>query len=576
MARLQITAGSIERFLRWRSGTDTTGRRRPGRACTVETLEDRVVPATITVTSLGDSGVGTLRAAIEQANLDAAQDTIDFAPSVTGTISLSSALPDLSTNVILDGPGATVLTVARSSNAGSTAFSIFTVPDGVEATISGLTITGGKGNAVQFNTLTRVEGGGIDNTGTLTVTNCMITGNSASDFGGGISNLGTLTVTNSTITGNMASAGGGIDNGGTLTVTNSTITGNAGDFGGAIENGIITSWTPAKAIYRLYVTNCTISDNSAGMVGGITSISNYLGTVTNSLISGNLGGSYSGPPTIALSHNLITDAPDPFLGPLADNGGPTDTMALLPGSPAIDAGVPVAGVTTDQRGVARPQGTAPDIGAFESRGFTIAIVSGDDQSATCGSTFPEPLTVRVTSPFGEPVAGGRVTFAAPATGASAGLSTDPAIIDANGQAVVTVTANGIGGAYAVTARTAGAMDVAFALTNSGPPAVTGVVAVTHSTRGITRIMLGFSEDMIPRSATNRRFFSIAAGVQEKRRGLVFSKRVKISGLSYDGAAHQVTIRMAKPVTGIVQVTVQGGIRATNGLSSHGRFTAVVN
>jgi hypothetical protein len=117
------------------------------------------------------------------------------------------------------------------------------------------------------------------------------------------------------------------------------------------------------------------------------------------VLSGNSGGSYSGIygpgslPSITLSHNLITDASDPFLGPLADNGGPTPTMALLPGSPAIDAGVPIAGVTTDQRGVARPQGTAPDIGAFESRGFTVAIASGVDQRAASGSNFPEPLTV---------------------------------------------------------------------------------------------------------------------------------------------------------------------------------------
>src|SRR5262249_11183309 len=156
---------------------------------------------------------------------------------------------------------------------------------------------------------------------------------------------------------------------------------------------------------------------------------------------------------------------DPLLGPLADNGGPALTMALLPGSPAIDAGISINGVTTDQRGVPRPQGIAPDIGAFESRGFTPAIVSRDNQLARYGATSPESLTVGVTSPFGEPVAGGRVTFAAPTARASAVLSTDPAIIDANGEAAVTARANGNGGAYAVTARTSGAMGVAFTLTN---------------------------------------------------------------------------------------------------------------
>jgi hypothetical protein len=221
MARLQITIGSIGRFFRRRCGTDTTGRRKPGRAWALETIEDRVVPTTITVTNLGDSGVGTLRSAIDQANLDPAQDTIDFAPSVTGTISLSSALPDLSTNMILDGPGASVLTVARRGNAGTSKFRIFTVPEGAELTISGLTISGGRGDT--FNppfTFPRAlnVGGGIDNAGTLTLANCTISGNAASDYGGGINNHGTLTVTNSTISGNTGSSGGGIESAGIMTL----------------------------------------------------------------------------------------------------------------------------------------------------------------------------------------------------------------------------------------------------------------------------------------------------------------------------------------------------------------------
>jgi hypothetical protein len=504
------------------------------------------------------------------------QDTIDFAPALGGTISLSSALPDLSANIILDGPGASDLSVARSGNPGTPAFRIFTVAAGGDVEISGLTITGGRGDIVQFGVPKVILGGGIANAGTLTVTDCTIRGNSAANFGGGINNLGTLTVVNSTISGNSSSVGGGIENGGTLTVTNSTISGNSADImGGGIDHGVITSYTLSSTVFRLDVTNCTISDNLASSGGGISSISNALGTVTNSLISGNSNGSLTGAPGFSLSHNLIIDAPDPLLGPLADNGGPTLTMALLPGSPAIDAGVPVAGVTTDQRGVPRPQGTAPDIGAFESRGFAIAIVSGDNQSAPTRSAFPDLLTVRVTSHFGEPVAGGRVIFAAPATGASSVLSTSPAIIDAIGQAVVTATANGIGGAYTITTRATGAMDVSFSLTNTGPPGVTGVVSVTHSMRGIDQIILGFSEDLIPGSAKNRRFFSIASGVQKQHK-INFSKFVKIGGVSYDGTKHQVTIKLAKPVKSPVQVTVYSGIKATDGLSSRGKFTAVVN
>src|SRR5947209_6660874 len=90
-------------------------RRRPG----VECLEGRVVPSTINVLNANDSGTGSLRAAIDQANLDPAPDTIDFAPAVTGTITLSGALPDLSTNIRLSGPGASILTVARGSDPGT-------------------------------------------------------------------------------------------------------------------------------------------------------------------------------------------------------------------------------------------------------------------------------------------------------------------------------------------------------------------------------------------------------------------------------------------------------------------------
>ena len=80
-------------------------RRRPAQAWLVEPLEGRIAPATIVVTSLADAGAGTLRAAIQQANLDRAQDTITFAPSVTGTITLTTALPDLSANMVIAGPG---------------------------------------------------------------------------------------------------------------------------------------------------------------------------------------------------------------------------------------------------------------------------------------------------------------------------------------------------------------------------------------------------------------------------------------------------------------------------------------
>src|SRR5262249_26869582 len=156
----------------------------------------------------------------------------------------------------------------------------------------------------------------------------------------------------------------------------------------------------------------------------------------------------------------LTDT-DPLLGPLADHGGPTFTHALLPGSPALDAGVAVAGLTTDQRGVARPQGAGPDIGAFESRGFALAVVQGSGQVHPPGAPSPRALPGAVSSRFGEPVAGGRVRFSAPAGGPSATLSASVVPIGDDGRASVAATANGAAGAYAVTAAAAGAAPVAF-------------------------------------------------------------------------------------------------------------------
>ncbi len=458
-------------------------RRRLTQAWLVEPLEHRIVPATIQVTSLADAGAGTLRAAIEQANLDAAHDTITFAPSITGTITLSTALPDLSAGMIIIGPGPSALTVARS---GANDTWIFVVDAGAKVNISGLTITGNNvtygvfGGVQNSGTLTVVNsiitnnttlflgsrvsfdgsGGGIDNLGTLTVINSAITQNTAGQSGGGIDNSGTMTITNSTLSGNKAGSGAGINNSGTLTVTNSTFSGNTGASGGGINNSGTLTVTNSTLSGNtagngggidnsgtLTVTDSTLSGNTAGFGGGYGSgggMSNS-GTVTvfNSTLAANVAGSSGGGiwndghgtltifdstlagnsagtgggggieisgGTIALtgtivatnevsgtpqdiqgavstaSHNLVgvnsglsgikngvngnllgtsNSLIDPRLGPLQDNGGPTWTMALLPGSPAINAGVAVPDVTTDQRGVYRPQGRAPDIGAFE-------------------------------------------------------------------------------------------------------------------------------------------------------------------------------------------------------------------
>ena len=161
--------------------------------------------------------------------------------------------------------------------------------------------------------------------------------------------------------------------------------------------------------------------------------------------------------------NILTA--DPLLAPLGDYGGGTQTFALLPGSPAIDAGQENYCPETDQRGVTRPQGAGCDMGAFESRGFTLSIAGGDSQSTGLTQAFANPLAVTVSSASNEPVVGGLVTFTPPAQGASASIGGSPAGINGSGRASVTAQANETGGAYSVSAGGPGIQPVSFHLTN---------------------------------------------------------------------------------------------------------------
>ena len=201
-------------------------------------------------------------------------------------------------------------------------------------------------------TFTDNSGGAIVNSGTITLNASTLAGNTAVNRGGGIYNIGTLTVTNSTLSGNSAtgdsSIGGGIYNIGTLALTNVTLADNSASDGGNIYN---TS--------DLTIGNTILSNGDLFNNGGTVTSQGY-----------NLSSDASGP------NNGSTDLlnTDPQLGPLADNGGPTQTRALGQGSPAINTGN--TALTTDQRGVARPFGAADDIGAFESDAPTTSDVSG--------------------------------------------------------------------------------------------------------------------------------------------------------------------------------------------------------
>lgn len=226
--------------------------------------------------------------------------------------------------------------------------------------------------------------GGIGNAGRLDVTGTTISNNRA-DSGGGLSNnhQGTVAVSNSTISGNSVSGNGsGILNGGILTLTNVTISGNtAGQAGGGLFNAVFEEPRASATL-----TNVTIHSNSAAEGGGISSRADTMLTLKNSIVANSLSASNCSGAVTSISHNLdsgnscgfVTPGDirntDPKLGPLADNGGPTYTHALRPGSPAIDAGDANGCPPTDQRGATRPQGAGCDIGAYEF-GATVLSVS---------------------------------------------------------------------------------------------------------------------------------------------------------------------------------------------------------
>jgi len=271
----------------------------------------------------------------------------------------------------------------------------------VDSLIQGNMGTGGAGSS----------GGGIANEGSLRIVRSVIAWNRAAALGGGILNFGKLDIRESLIVGNYAYWGtGGLDNGGEALLVNSTLIGNSSNYSdGGISNG-----------GQLVVINSTVTANSAnvyspGVVGGISSYAPAV--VKNSVIAGNYillncptsdsscasdcGGSFE-----SHGHNIIGALGDECQGfvdgnngdmvgvavediletfpqqaspsgtfpsvVLADNGGLTPTAAILPNSPARDA-IPASActdeednpITTDQRGVPRPQGAACDIGAFE-------------------------------------------------------------------------------------------------------------------------------------------------------------------------------------------------------------------
>jgi hypothetical protein len=403
-------------------------------------------------TGSGSAGAGDLRYCITRADTlgkaDAAPETITFA--VQGVINLGGALPDLSTDMDILGPGAAELIVRRSTGGN---YRIFTVGAGAQVHVSGLTATNGY--------LSKGDGGGISNKGTLALMGTRIIGNYAQRvgsgglgdltqaFGGGIYNEGSLLVQNSAVVENSLYAfdyfgesyGGGIFTSGPLSIVNCTISGNvvhADDFNDnptpfAFGGGIHV----ASTAVTVTVDDSTIADNTLkGVVTGGSGVSVYSSmtkvpsvAITHSTVALNVHGSgiltgknltlrdsivahHGSYPDVdgviaSSGFNLISKSAggsgylpsdlldvDPLLGPLQNNGGPTQTMALLPSSPAIDSGTNQMAPEWDQRGPGYPRivnGTI-DRGAFE-----VQNTAGPRERATA------PIRAPAANPPPEPV-----------------------------------------------------------------------------------------------------------------------------------------------------------------------------
>jgi hypothetical protein len=388
-----------------------------------------LVPSKITVVNTLDSGPGSLRQAILDANASPCRNIIEFAPSAYGTITLTTGELLITDDLDILGPGATHVSVD-----GNHASRVMYVSPGIEVTIAGLTIS--NGNVV--DAIPNSTGGGIFNDhSTLTLRSCTVAGNAAS-AGGGIANDGngssaTLIVINSTFGGNTGHSGGGILNRGTsgnasVEIINSTFSGNVAGSGGGIANEGSFSGNA-----MVEIVNSTFSGNAAefGFGGSIYSVGTVTVEIGSTILNASSGQNIAGATTvISLGYNISNDgsgpnngttdriSPDPLLGPLQLNGGQTPTHALLCSSLAIDKGKNLSGDTTDQRGFPRKfdnaglanatGGDGTDIGAFEVQNTapvavckSATLIAGAD----CVKVNPSDVDNGSTDPDGDTLTG---------------------------------------------------------------------------------------------------------------------------------------------------------------------------
>ncbi len=397
---------------------------------------------------------------------------------------------DLTTNLTVLSGNSLYRVVTMNGTLGSPV-----VPITSTTRLDGFTITAGKETAYGGGGLFCIGsqyGGSAPGNCSPTLANLTFTYNTA-PYGGAIFNSGykdgvsSPTLINVIFRGNTATSdpgGGAIFNYGVSgtskpTLMNVTFSGNSSTtYGGAITNYGNGSLP--------VLTNNILWGNTAspGDTNG-QQIYNYDGvapTINYSLVQGGDSGSNTGTAFSTGAGNISTD---PLFAAAASGD-----LRLLPGSPAIDSGTNTGAPATDIRGASRPVNVVTDMGAYESRGFTLTKTSGDNQSTTISTAFASPLVVGIassaTSPIpAEPVDGGKITFTPPTSGASATLTTSPATIE-SASASVTAAANATAGPFGVTAGAAGvatASQATFNLTNNQATATATLSNLSYTYNG---------------------------------------------------------------------------------------------
>jgi len=446
--------------------------------------------ATITVTSTSDSGAGTLRQAIIDNEAAGGGNTINF--SITGTITLTSDRLLITKDVTITGPGARLLTVQRSTAGSTPDFGIFrtgTHTGAINVSISGLTITNASGAfeaalynlggatlnvsdcTITGNNITGFGGGVFNESGTVTLSNCAITNNTASQ-GAGVDNQGTMTLRNCTVANNTATTtstssggGGGIANLGTMTLVSCTITGNSAttNFTSAGGGGVFNA-----SFSTLHIGNTIVASNSTNQTGddvhGDIASDGY-----NFIRNGDGASGFNRPGDQAGTSQGMINA---NLGPLENNGGPTDTRRPIGPSNTIDQGNSF-GLTTDQRGRVRTndnpniqnasQGDGTDIGAVEVQPPITSTVTNNN------NTGDGSLRERILDANG----GDTIDFAPNVTG-TINLTGGPITIDRG----MTIAGPG---ARTLTVTNPGA--AAFVISGSAPVIISGLT-IANSFGGV--------------------------------------------------------------------------------------------